>query len=130
MTDKRPLSPHIHIYKPQITSITSILHRITGFALYIGVVLLCILISSYVYQTNIMDQQYKCDCAILRSITYFIMFCWAFALYYHLCNGIRHLFWDIGKGFDIDVTKKTGFAVIFISLLFTSLSLAFVFINQ
>jgi succinate dehydrogenase / fumarate reductase, cytochrome b subunit len=129
MTDKRPLSPHIQIYKPQLTSVTSIFHRITGFALYVGVVLLCVLISLYVYQTDIMDSSYKCECAIMNSIIYIVSFAFAFALYYHLCNGIRHLFWDIGKGFDINFAKKMAIIVISSAFILTILSFVFVFTN-
>ncbi len=127
MTDKRPLSPHIQIYKPQITSLTSILHRLTGVALYLGVVLLCILISYYTYQVNIIDQSYECDCIVTKVAIYFVMFLWSFALYYHLCNGIRHLFWDIGKGFEIETVRKTGVVVLAVSLFLTLASFAFVF---
>jgi succinate dehydrogenase / fumarate reductase cytochrome b subunit len=129
MIDNRPLSPHIQIYKPQITSITSILHRLTGVALYLGVVLLCILISHYTYQVNIVQKEYKCDCIILKTIIYTVMFLWTFALYYHLSNGIRHLFWDIGKGFEIETVRKTGIAVLVTALTLTLASFAFVFLS-
>ncbi len=128
--DNRPLSPHIQIYKPQITSITSILHRITGVGLYIGLLLLCAVISYYTYQINFIDQDtYECDCMVFIVIIYSVMFLWSFALYYHLCNGVRHLFWDIGKGFEIKTVKKTGIIVILTSLLLTILSFYFVFIH-
>ena len=128
--DNRPLSPHIQIYKPQITSITSILHRITGVGLYIGLLLLCAVISYYTYQINFIDQDtYECDCMVFIVIIYSVMFLWSFALYYHLCNGLRHLFWDIGKGFEIKTVKKTGIIVILTSLLLTILSFYFVFIH-
>ena len=130
MIDKnRPLSPHIQIYKPQITSLTSILHRITGVALYVGVLLLCVLISYYTYQIDIIDQDgYVCDCPVTRFLIYTVMFGWTFSLYYHLCNGIRHLFWDIGKGFEIQTAKKTGIAVLVISAFLTLASFSFVII--
>lgn len=128
MIDNRPLSPHIQVYKPQITSITSILHRLTGVALYLGVVLLCVLISHYTYQVNIVQQEYKCDCMVLKTIIYTVMFFWTFALYYHLANGIRHLFWDIGKGFEIETVRKTGIAALVTALTLTIASFAFVFL--
>lgn len=126
---KRPLSPHIQVYKPQITSLTSILHRATGAFLYIGVVLLCIFISYYAYQIDVSSaQEYKCDCWITRTIIYILAFAWTFSLYYHLCNGIRHLFWDIGKGFEISQAKKTGYLVLFFATLLTIGSFAFIFL--
>lgn len=129
--DNRPLSPHIQIYKPQITSFTSILHRVTGVALYVGVVLICALISYYTYQTNILDQDiYECDCKFIRYTIYTVIFLWSFALYYHLCNGVRHLFWDIGKGFEIQTAKKTGIIAILSALLLTLFSFYLVFFNS
>jgi succinate dehydrogenase / fumarate reductase cytochrome b subunit len=123
MIDKsKPLSPHLQIYKPQITSITSILHRLTGVALYFGVVMLSILISYYTYQTDILGNEYKCDCLYTKIFMYAVAFIWSFALYYHLANGIRHLFWDIGKGFDIVTARKTGIIVLLVSFFLTIVS--------
>ena len=117
--DNRPLSPHIQIYKPQITSFTSILHRLTGVVLYLGVLLICVFISYYTYQIDVMDKGYECDCLWTKIAIYTVIFFWAFALYYHLCNGIRHLFWDIGKGFDIKVAKRNGVIVLVSAFLLT-----------
>lgn len=123
----RPLSPHIQIYKPQISSITSILHRITGAALYFGMVLICVLIPYYTYQVNFFSgDEYQCECVILKALLYVIATCWAFALYYHLCNGIRHLFWDVGKGFELKTSQRNGILVLVISALMTALSVAYV----
>lgn len=105
--DKRPLSPHIGIYKPQITSILSITHRITGFALYVGALLLAVWIIANVY-----------GCAscinplISSSFGKIILILWSFALFYHMLNGIRHLFWDMGKGFEIKTVNITGIIVV------------------
>ena len=128
--DNRPLSPHIQIYKPQITSIMSILHRITGVALYSGLILLCGLITYYTYQINMFDKDaVVCDCPITRAIIYIVMFAWSFSLYYHLCNGIRHLFWDMGRGFEINTVRKSGVIVLIASFLLTLLSFYFVFLS-
>jgi succinate dehydrogenase / fumarate reductase cytochrome b subunit len=128
VNDKRPLSPHVQIYKPQITSFTSILHRITGVILYLGIVMICAFISYYTYQINIIDQrEYKCDCIILKTLISAAIFLWSFALYYHLCNGIRHLFWDIGKGLDINIAKKMGILVLVASVILTIASFSYVY---
>ncbi len=124
---KRPLSPHLQIYKPQITTFTSILHRATGIFLYIGVIVMCWAIVHYSYQINIEMEGGEAECYcpwknIIHYIVYLAILGWTFSLYYHLCNGIRHLFWDIGKGFEINTAKKTGISVITISLLLTALS--------
>lgn len=128
--DNRPLSPHIQIYKPQISTFTSILHRITGAALYFGLVLLCILISYYTYKVNFVSEEYHCDCVILRTVIYVVAALWAFALYYHLCNGIRHLFWDIGKGFGKEIAARNGILVLITSFLLTAVSVAYVLFSK
>jgi len=128
--DNRPLSPHLQIYKLPLVAITSILHRITGVALYVGLILLCGLISYYTYQVNIFDEGVPtCDCVVIKSIIYIVMFCWTFALYYHLCNGIRHLFWDMGKGFEIQAARRSGVIVLITASLLTLASFYCVFIN-
>lgn len=115
---KRPLSPHLSIYKPQITSTLSILHRLTGVVLYIGLVGLVWLFVGAVYghQSSIITN-------ILQSIIgYVIVVGWAFCLYYHLCNGVRHLVWDMGKGYELCTVTKSGIAVVVGSLLLTAAS--------
>ena len=124
---KKPLSPHLQIYKPQITSFTSILHRATGVFLYIGVVVMCWAIVHYSYQVNIEVEgaEAQCYCPWKNTIKYLVdlvILGWVFSLYYHLCNGIRHLFWDIGKGFEIKTANRTGKLVLLISLILTALS--------
>lgn len=113
--EDRPLSPHLTIYKPQITSVLSITHRLTGFALYLGTVILAIWVSLNVYGAG-----EWANTVIASAFGKFFLFLWSFALYYHLCNGIRHLFWDMGKGYDIPVVRKSGMAVVAVSLLMTA----------
>jgi succinate dehydrogenase / fumarate reductase cytochrome b subunit len=124
----RPLSPHIQIYKPQISSFTSILHRATGVFLYIGVVAMCWAIVHYAYQVEILVngdiEEETCDCS-WKYFFYFVVVAWAFSLYYHLCNGIRHLFWDIGKGFDKKVANRNGVLVILLAALMTVVSFCY-----
>ena len=124
--DNRPLSPHLQIYKPQISSFSSIFHRITGVSLYGGLIFLCwFLFYNAYYQT--MDSGLKCDCPIKQLLLYVIISGMVFALYYHLFNGIRHLLWDAGKGFDKEIATRNGLIVIFTSILFASLTLFYVF---
>jgi succinate dehydrogenase / fumarate reductase cytochrome b subunit len=82
--DDRPLSPGLQIYRPQLTSVLSIFHRLTGVALSIGSPLL-------VYWLT-------------------------FSLFFHLCNGIRHLFWDAGYGFDLQTIYASGWTVVAVSI--------------
>lgn len=115
-THKRPLSPHLQIYKPQITSFTSILHRATGVALSVGTLVLVYWLSAIAGG----EEAYKSAQELLGSVVGLVLlFGWSFALFYHLCNGIRHLFWDAGYGFEIETTRKTGRTVLAVSTILT-----------
>jgi len=121
-----PTSPHIQIYRWSISSFTSIMHRLTGIALYFSIILISWYIVYYTYQINISSTQEKCACWVMQLLN--IAFIAAaifviFALFYHLTNGIRHLFWDIGKGFDKNQAKVNGFLVIAISAILSLLTI-------
>lgn len=129
----RPLSPHIQIYKPQISSFTSILHRTTGIFLYFGVIVICWAIVYNTYQVEIMADgdviESTCDCIwiqILKYVVYLVILGWVFSLFYHLCNGIRHLFWDIGKGFDKKTANRNGILVLLLAAALTASSICYV----
>ena len=117
--NNRPLSPHIQIYKLQVSSALSILHRITGTVLYLGVLFIIWWIICEAYFPN-------CAEAIVKAIKsipgLIILFGWTAALYYHSFNGIRHLFWDIGKGFSIQAMNRSAVLVIVLTTLFTVFS--------
>jgi succinate dehydrogenase / fumarate reductase, cytochrome b subunit len=123
----RPLSPHISIYRPQITSILSILHRITGVALYAGMGLLIVflVVVGYAPEKFVLLHSY-----LATFVGRLLLFGWTMSLYFHLFNGIRHLFWDIGKGFDIPSVNKSGWAVIIFTLLATLGSWAIAYHNS
>ncbi|MBF0168294.1 MAG: succinate dehydrogenase, cytochrome b556 subunit [Alphaproteobacteria bacterium] len=105
----RPLSPHLQVYKPQITSLLSILHRLTGVALAGGLLIFAWALGAAAYGPD----SYETVRAILGSwFGRLVLFCWSAALFYHLCNGIRHLFWDFGYGFANDQVTKSGYAVL------------------
>lgn len=113
---QRPLSPHLQVYKPQLTSGMSILHRVTGginaiaaFALAWWLVALAA--GAEAYATFI-----ACAASLPGQV---VLFAITATLMYHLCNGIRHLFWDAGAGLDIDTAYKSGYAVIAVSTLLT-----------
>ncbi|MEK6747167.1 MAG: succinate dehydrogenase, cytochrome b556 subunit [Pseudomonadota bacterium] len=115
----RPLSPHLSIYRPQITSVISILHRITGVVLYAGLGLIIVFLVVVGYFPDNYGLLHKC---LASGIGRLALFGWTFSLYLHFFNGIRHLFWDIGKGFDIPTVNKSGWAVIFCTLVATIFS--------
>jgi succinate dehydrogenase / fumarate reductase cytochrome b subunit len=106
----RPLSPHLQIYKPQITSVLSISHRITGVALSAGTLVLVAWIAAAAFGDA---ATYARIAGIIGSwFGQILLFGWTVALYYHLLNGIRHLFWDAGHGFALPTMEKSGYAVL------------------
>jgi len=112
-SDHRPLSPHLQIYRWQITMALSILHRMTGVALTLGTFLLV----WWLLAAAAGPGPYATVQAVVGSwIGRLVLFGWSFALFYHLCNGIRHLAWDAGLGFEIKTMTATGWIVVIASL--------------
>lgn len=110
----RPLSPHIQIYKPQLTSVLSILHRMTGIALTSAVLALALWLfalasSSQCFQSMMGFYQGWLGKALL--------WVWWVCFFYHLANGIRHLAWDAGYGFELKETYQSGWGVTIITAL-------------
>lgn len=113
---KLPISPHLQIYKPQITSVLSITHRITGFFLSLTLPLLllwlfCIFLGLSAYSSFITIFSYTPLKLILIPITY--------AFSYHMLNGIRHLIWDCGYGFSLRFSSISGVLIVTFSILIT-----------
>ena len=113
---KRPLSPHLQIYSRQITSVMSILHRITGIVLAVGSLgLLWVLVS-----LSLDEQAFAATQACLASVLGQVaVFAYSACLMYHFFNGIRHLFWDAGKGFAIPDVYRSGYAVLVLTAVST-----------
>ncbi len=107
--DSRPLSPHLTIYRPQITSILSILNRITGVGLAFGGVLG---VWWFLAAASSPDYFAFVDELITSWIGGVLMIGLLGALWFHFCNGIRHLIWDAGYGFEIDTVQKSGLATL------------------
>ena len=107
---KRPLSPHLQVYRPQITSVMSITHRATGVALSLGSVLLAAWLWGVAYSQEYFDFWVEIGSEWWAQI---LLAGWTFAIYYHLANGIRHLFWDMGKGFALANVTRSGLLVVF-----------------
>jgi len=104
--DKRPLSPHLQHYKLPLTAWLSISHRITGVANSAAIVLLVLLIASAAGS----PESYEFMSAIATSwFGSLILFGFTLTMYYHLCNGIRHLFWDVGYGFELITAQKSAY---------------------
>ena len=113
---KRPLSPHLQVYKPQLTSVLSITHRGTGVFLSLGALVLTYWLVSLAVSEELFNS-FHLHTTFWYGKLFLIGF--VFSLYYHLSNGIRHLFWDIGLGLEISTTYKSGYFTIFISALLT-----------
>ncbi|EPY00531.1 succinate dehydrogenase, cytochrome b556 subunit [Magnetospirillum fulvum] len=117
----RPLSPHIQIYKMPFTAVLSISHRITGVVMAVGTLVLAYWLVSAAYGPD----AYATAQAVLGSVPgRLLLFGWSVALFYHLCNGIRHMFWDAGMGFEIRDAVKSGYITVGAALALTILAWA------
>ncbi|MBV9198451.1 MAG: succinate dehydrogenase, cytochrome b556 subunit [Alphaproteobacteria bacterium] len=105
----RPLSPHLQIYRWQLTSVLSVLHRATGVALSAGTILLV----WWLVAAASGPEAYEGVQDFLGSwIGLLLLFGWTVSLFYHLCNGIRHLVWDTGHTLDLESTYVGGWIVV------------------
>lgn len=112
----RPRSPDVRIYKPQLTSVLSIAHRATGVLLSAGSVLLVAWLVAVADGSN----AYAALDGFLRSwIGIILLVGWTFSLFYHLCNGIRHLSWDMDFGFELASIYLSGWLVVSASVVLT-----------
>ncbi len=114
--NKRPLSPHLMIYRLPLTGIISITHRMTGVILAIG--LIAYVASFFIIlqgNESYLNLQSFLDYSLIRiSIWFFV-----YALFFHLCHGIRHLIWDVGSGFEKDNMDRNVFFELALSLVLT-----------
>jgi len=114
-----PLAPHIQIYRPQLTSVLSITHRFTGIALSAGSVLLV----AWLVAAAAGPHAFSGARALVHSPGgLMLLLLWTFSLFFHLCNGIRHLMWDAGVGFELRTIYLSGWTVIVSSVLLTGLA--------
>ena len=113
---KNPLSPHLQVYRWQISSLISITHRITGILNLLGL----IFISTWISSAGIGESLFECFSVILKSfIGKFILIGFTWSMSYHLLSGIRHFFWDLGYGYEIKTANFSGIVVILGSLVLT-----------
>ncbi|CAN5296194.1 succinate dehydrogenase, cytochrome b556 subunit [soil metagenome] len=95
---ERPLSPHLQIYRPMLTTMMSIVHRITGSVLYLGTLLLV----WWLVAAAVSDDAFATVQAVFSSwIGLIVLFGFTWALLHHMIGGIRHLYWDTGRGYDL-----------------------------
>jgi succinate dehydrogenase / fumarate reductase cytochrome b subunit len=112
----RPISPHLQIYKPQLTSVTSILHRISGVALSLGLLALVYWLIAAALGEASFDRAEAIAGSWLGRLA---LFGWTLAFFYHLLNGIRHLVWDAGRGFELPAAYRSGWAAIIGTVILT-----------
>ena len=123
---ERPLSPFMFPiwYRFQITSALSILHRLTGIGLAVGSILLAWWLISVAAGGELFEATHRFLVSLIGMV---LLFLWSVAFFYHLCNGIRHLAWDAGYGFEIRTATRSGYAVLAMTALLTALAWLYVF---
>jgi len=114
--NKRPLSPHLGIYSWQVSNTLSILHRMTGVALSLGALALV----AWVISISLGEDAYNAVTAILSGpVGMLLLFGFSASFFYHMVNGIRHLFWDAGYGFEKNFARRSGWAALAVAVLLT-----------
>ena len=114
----KPLSPHLSIYKPQITSIMSISHRLSGIYQSFGNVMIFI----FFLLILIGEKYYNLSMLFFNSyLGRVFTFLYIFSLCYHMCNGIRHLVWDLGYGFELKNVYYSGYTTIATAVILNTL---------
>ncbi len=122
---KRPLSPHLQVYRPQMTSMLSILHRMTGIANMLGLIVL----TAWLFCISAGPQMYQSFAGFMGSVAgQFLLIGWSFSVFYHLFNGIRHLIWDTGRLFKIENATKAGYIVFYGAILVTTATWACIYV--
>ena len=118
MENNNPLSPHLQIYRWQISSLLSITHRIVGVINFFAIILICLWAVFVIFgQNNYLTINIILNSSFGKFLS--ISLCWTFS--FHILNEIRHLFWDAGYGFDLKVAKITGVLALIGSFVLTIL---------
>ena len=112
----RPLSPHLQIYRLPLLAVLSISHRLTGLVLSAGTLVLVY----WLLAAAAGPEAFASAQALLGSwLGRIVLLAFSFSLFFHLCNGIRHLFWDVGLGFELKTADASGNAVLVVSIAMT-----------
>lgn len=117
MAKPRPLSPHLQIYRPQMTSMMSIAHRATGVVLTTGT----LVVAAWLISLALGAESYAMITGLLaHPLGQFVLFGYSVVLIYHALNGIRHLSWDVGIGLTIPEVYRNGKIVLIVTVLLTA----------
>jgi succinate dehydrogenase / fumarate reductase, cytochrome b subunit len=122
----RPLSPHLQVYKWQVQMVSSILHRATGIALAVGTLLVLWGVLSLASGEDAFNSFKNCAGSPIGLV---LLIGWSWALFYHLCNGIRHLIQDTGAGYGIPQFVRSSWLSLIGSVVLTLLVWAYVFVG-
>ena len=125
MTQKRPLSPHLMIYRPQLTSMMSITHRLSGVALASGSIFLVWWLVALAYGGDYYQMVQGISEHVLGRL---VLLGFYIAVSYHMANGIGHLFWDFGIGLSLDGVYRGGYIVIGFTALSALAGIAILFL--
>jgi succinate dehydrogenase / fumarate reductase cytochrome b subunit len=114
----RPLSPHLSIYRWPITMTMSILHRATGVAMSVGF----IVFAGWLFDAAMGAETYAAMLSYLDTMLgKLLLIGWSFAFFFHLSNGIRHLVWDSGRGFEKTTANASAWFVLLLAIVTTAL---------
>ena len=114
----RPLSPHLSIYRWPITMTISILHRATGVAMSVGFIVL----AGWLFDAAMGAETYAAMLTYLDTMVgKLLLMGWSFAFFFHLSNGVRHLIWDSGRGFEKTTANASAWFVLLSAIVLTAL---------
>lgn len=123
MNNSRPLSPHLQVYKLPLTGLISIIHRMTGVMLSFGLIFFVYIISATASGAEAyLEMQDVMDMWLVRLIYWGFIY----ALFFHLCHGVRHLIWDTGKSFDLETLNQYAIYELIASFILTLVTFIFV----
>ena len=126
MAKARPLSPHLSVWRFQLPAVMSILHRMTGVAIASGTLLM----AGWVVALAAGEQSFAfASMLISHPLGQLVLFGYSVALFYHMCNGIRHLSWDFGYGLNIPALYTTGRIAVVVAALMTAGLWAYVYMS-
>ena len=117
MAKPRPLSPHLQVYRPQLTSVMSIMHRASGAVLATGSLLVVLWLVALASGAAVFNPVAD---GMQHPLGQLVMFGYSLALVYHGLNGIRHLMWDLRVGLEIKQVYQSGYLVLGLTLLVTA----------
>ena len=118
MAKPRPLSPHLQVYRPQLTSVMSIMHRISGAVLATGSLILVIWLTALAAGDNVFS---FVTAALHHPVGQLALFGYSLALVYHGLNGVRHLLWDLRIGLEVGQVYQSGYLVLSLTVIVTAL---------